>query len=75
MDSLLEVSEEVATALAERRPVVALESSLITTDPSAETASLIEKAVRDAGAVPATICVADGRLVVGMSDTVIEPMV
>ncbi|CAL9626610.1 pseudouridine-5'-phosphate glycosidase [Streptomyces cellulosae] len=72
MDPLLEVSEEVATALAERRPVVALESSLITTDPSAETASLIEKAVRDAGAVPATVCVAGGRLVVGMSDAVIE---
>ncbi|MBP2585768.1 MULTISPECIES: pseudouridine-5'-phosphate glycosidase [unclassified Streptomyces] len=72
MDSLLEVSDEVATALAERRPVVALESSLITTDPSSETASLIEKAVRDTGAVPATVGVAGGRFVVGMDESVIE---
>ncbi|MFE0695308.1 pseudouridine-5'-phosphate glycosidase [Streptomyces sp. NPDC059171] len=71
-DPLLDVSEEIATALAERRPVVALESSLITTDPSSETASLIEKAVRDAGAVPATIGIAGGRLVVGLTDTLIE---
>ncbi|WP_443069817.1 pseudouridine-5'-phosphate glycosidase [Streptomyces sp. S063] len=71
-DPLLEVSEEIATALAERRPVVALESSLITTDPSSETASLIEKAVRDAGAVPATIGIAGGKLVVGLTDTLIE---
>ncbi|MGP4115170.1 pseudouridine-5'-phosphate glycosidase [Streptomyces sp. 4N509B] len=70
-DPLLEVSEEIATALAEGRPVVALESSLITNDPSSETASLIEKAVRDAGAVPATIGIANGKLVVGMSDPVI----
>ncbi|MCX5415077.1 pseudouridine-5'-phosphate glycosidase [Streptomyces sp. NBC_00059] len=71
-DPLLEVSEEIATALAEHRPVVALESSLITTDPSSETASLIEKAVRDAGAVPATIGIAGGKLVVGLTDTLIE---
>ncbi|MFC4031625.1 pseudouridine-5'-phosphate glycosidase [Streptomyces polygonati] len=72
MDALLHVSEEVGTAVAERRPVVALESSLITTDPSSETASLIEKAVRDAGAVPATIGIADGRLVVGLEPELIE---
>ncbi|MEW2495484.1 pseudouridine-5'-phosphate glycosidase [Streptomyces nodosus] len=72
MDALLHVSEEVSTAVAERRPVVALESSLITTDPSSETASLIEKAVRDAGAVPATIGIADGRLVVGLEAELIE---
>jgi pseudouridine-5'-phosphate glycosidase len=73
-DPFLQVSEEIATALAERRPVVALESSLITTDPSSETASLIEKAVRDAGAVPATIGIAGGRLVVGLTDSLIETL-
>ncbi|CAL9410394.1 Pseudouridine-5'-phosphate glycosidase [Streptomyces sp. enrichment culture] len=72
MDPLLDISDEIATALAERRPVVALESSLITTDPAAETGALIEKAVRDAGAVPATIGIADGKLLVGMSGPVIE---
>lgn len=72
MDSLLHVSEEVATAIAERRPVVALESSLITTDPASDTAAAIEKAVRDTGAVPATIGIADGTLVVGMEATLVE---
>jgi pseudouridine-5'-phosphate glycosidase len=72
MDALLRIDEEIATALAERRPIVALESSLITNDPSSDTAAQIEKAVRDAGAVPATIGIADGRLVVGLGPDLVE---
>ncbi|MEV7194327.1 pseudouridine-5'-phosphate glycosidase [Streptomyces sp. NPDC093510] len=72
MDALLQVSEEVAAAVAEKRPVVALESSLITASPSLELPLAIEKSVRDAGAVPATIGVADGRLLVGMDADQIE---
>ncbi|MXM68979.1 pseudouridine-5-phosphate glycosidase [Streptomyces sp. HUCO-GS316] len=68
----LDVSDEVATALAERRPVVALESSLITASPSLELALDIEKSVRDAGAVPATVAVAGGRFLVGMDSEQIE---
>jgi pseudouridine-5'-phosphate glycosidase len=67
----LRVSEEVAAALAAGRPVVALESSLISQGLPAphnlETAAAAEAAVREAGAVPATTAVDAGRLVVGAS--------
>ncbi|MEU4349014.1 pseudouridine-5'-phosphate glycosidase [Streptomyces sp. NPDC023838] len=72
MDPYLEISDEVATALEEKRPVVALESSLITASPTLELALDIEKSVRDAGAVPATIGIADGRVLVGMDSARIE---
>ncbi|WP_406346645.1 pseudouridine-5'-phosphate glycosidase [Streptomyces sp. NBC_00648] len=72
MDPYLEISDEVATALEEKRPVVALESSLITASPTLELALDIEKSVRDAGAVPATIGIADGRVLVGMDTAWIE---
>ncbi|MEU5432424.1 pseudouridine-5'-phosphate glycosidase [Streptomyces sp. NPDC020719] len=72
MDPYLEISDEVATALEEKRPVVALESSLITASPTLELALDIEKSVRDAGAVPATIGIADGRVLVGMDAARIE---
>lgn len=65
----LALSDEVATALVERRPVVALESSLISQGLPAphnvETARAAERAIRDEGAVPATVAVAHGRVVVG----------
>ena len=67
----LRVSEEVAAALAAGRPVVALESSLISQGLPAphnlETAAAAEAAVREAGAVPATTAVDAGGLVVGAS--------
>jgi pseudouridylate synthase len=72
----LEFTEEVADALAEGRPVVALESNVITHGlpypDNAATARKVEDAVRTGGAVPATICVEDGRIKVGMSDVDIE---
>lgn len=64
-------SEEVREALGSRRPVVALESSLVAQGlpppHNLETALAAEAAVRDAGAVPATAAVDDGRLVLGAS--------
>ncbi|WHM40054.1 pseudouridine-5'-phosphate glycosidase [Streptomyces sp. BPTC-684] len=72
MDPYLDISDEVATALEEQRPVVALESSLITASPTLELALDIEKSVRDAGAVPATVGIADGRVLVGMDTARIE---
>jgi pseudouridine-5'-phosphate glycosidase len=76
MDPLLVISDEVRTALDEQRPVVALESSLIVNGPAypanVELGLEIEKAVRDAGAVPATIGIADGRFVVGMDTDLID---
>ena len=67
----LAVAAEVAAALADHRPVVALESTLITHGlphpANLEVAQAAEAAVRAEGAIPATIAVARGRLVVGLS--------
>lgn len=71
MSELLEVSPPVRQALAARQPVVALETTLVTHGlPHPEgvrAAAEIEAAVREAGAVPATIGVLDGRIRVGLS--------
>ncbi|MEV0615732.1 pseudouridine-5'-phosphate glycosidase [Nonomuraea sp. NPDC050404] len=72
----LVVAEEVAQALAEDRAVVALESNVITHGlpypDNAATAVKVESAVRAGGAVPATIGVDGGRLLIGMSAADIE---
>ena len=69
--SLLQYHPEVREALNERRPVVALESTLITHGlpypVNLEVASGMEKAVRENGAVPATIAVLKGRITVGLT--------
>ncbi len=71
MDRLLVVSEDVAAALASGGPVVALESTVIAhglpRPQNLETAHKMEAAVRAEGAVPATIGVLGGKLVVGLS--------
>ena len=72
----LVVAPEVAEALAAGRPVVALESTIITHGmpypQNVETARLVEGEVREGGAVPATIVVIDGRLQVGVDDATLE---
>jgi pseudouridine-5'-phosphate glycosidase len=75
----LVVAPEVAAALAEGRPVVALESTLISHGlpypQNLEVASASEAAVREtAGAVPATIAVRDGRLLVGLEAASLEAL-
>jgi pseudouridine-5'-phosphate glycosidase len=69
----MQVSEEVADALAEGRAVVALESTLLVhglpPGRNLDVAQRLERAVRGAGAVPATVAVVDGQAVVGMSST------
>ena len=66
----------VKEAIDARRGVVALESTVIAhglpRPRNLETARLLERDVRDAGAIPATICLADGVLVVGAGDTLLE---
>ncbi|MBV8593154.1 MAG: pseudouridine-5'-phosphate glycosidase [Caulobacteraceae bacterium] len=70
--ALLEVRPEVADAIRRDRAVVALESTLIAHGLpwpwNLETAHRAEAAVRDEGAVPATIAVIDGRPIVGLND-------
>lgn len=65
------LSPEVAEALAGGRPVVALETTIVVhglpAPQNLEVAAECEAAVREAGAVPATVGVLDGRLVVGLS--------
>ena len=65
----------VKEALDARRGVVALESTVIAhglpRPRNLETARQVERDVREAGAVPATICIADGAGVVGASDVLL----
>lgn len=72
----LYLSEEVSDALAEKRPVVALESNVITHGlryPSnIETAIEVEQAVRRGGAIPATIFIHNGKIIVGSDSALIE---
>ena len=75
----LVVAPEVAAALAEGRPVVALESTLISHGlpypQNLEVASASEAAVRETpGAVPATVAVRDGRLLVGLDPADLEAL-
>jgi pseudouridylate synthase len=68
----LTLSPDVAAALAENRPVVALESTIITHGmpwpQNYETAKAVEGMVSDMGATPATIAVLNGVLHVGLTD-------
>lgn len=70
-DALL-FSQEVADALAEGRPVLALESTVIAhglpAPDNLETARAMEDVAREGGAVPATIAVMDGHIRIGLSD-------
>lgn len=71
MDTALFIREDVAAALQQGRPVVALESTVIAhglpRPQNLETAHKMEAAVREEGAVPATIAIIEGRLVAGLS--------
>lgn len=74
--SWLHVHPEVAAALASGRPVVALESTVIThglPEPvNLELARRMEGEVRSAGAVPATVAVIDGRVCLGVTTDELE---
>ena len=72
----LDVAPEVADALESGKPVVALESTIISHGMpyprNVETAALVENTIRDGGAVPATNAILDGRLKVGLSNAEIQ---
>ena len=71
MNKYLDIAPEVQRALADGRPVVALESTIISHGmpypKNVETALLVEQTLRDNGAVPATIAILGGRLKAGLS--------
>ena len=73
---LIDFSPEVAEARSAKKPIVALESTIITHGMpyprNVETALAVEHAAREMGAVPATIAVIEGRLRVGLSGEEID---
>ena len=76
INKYLDIKPEVAEALAAGKPVVALESTIISHGmpypQNVETALAVEQIIRDHGAVPATIAVIGGRLKAGLSAEEIE---
>ncbi len=72
----MKIAPEVKKALEEGRAVVALESTIISHGmpypKNVETARLVEKTVRENGAIPATIGIIEGEVVIGMNDEEIE---
>lgn len=76
MKKALKISEEVRYALEQGKPVVALESTIISHGmpypDNVKTALTVEKTVRENGAVPATIAIIKGVPTVGLSEEEIE---
>ncbi|MBQ6832685.1 MAG: pseudouridine-5'-phosphate glycosidase [Oscillospiraceae bacterium] len=76
MNRYLDISPEVREALAQGKPVVALESTIISHGmpypQNVETALNVERIVRENGAVPATIAIIGGRLKAGLTPEEIE---
>ena len=74
----LSFSPEVRAALDAGRPVVALESTIITHGmpwpDNLDMARKVEAAIREGGAVPATIAVMGGRIHIGMDDAALEAL-
>src|SRR5947208_3188212 len=75
---LVQTSREVVAALSDRRPVVALESTVIAhglpQPQNLETAQRLEQIIRNEGATPATIAVLEGKLWVGLDSRQIEQL-
>ena len=76
MEKAIKLSAEVANALKAGKPVVALESTIIShglpRPSNFEVALECERIVRDAGAVPATIALLDGKILVGLERSELE---
>ena len=76
MEKAIKLSAEVEAALKSGRPVVALESTIIShglpRPSNLEVALECERIVRDAGAVPATIALLDGKILVGLERSELE---
>ncbi len=76
MHRFLDIKPEAAEALAAGKPVVALESTIISHGmpwpQNAETAFAVEETVRKNGAVPATVAILGGRLKAGLERDEIE---
>jgi pseudouridine-5'-phosphate glycosidase len=78
LESRLRLSPDVGLSIQGGRPVVALESTLITHGlpypANLDVARAAEAAVREAGAVPATVAIRDGAILVGLDDADLEAL-
>ena len=78
MHHFLSLSPEVANAHATGKPVVALESTIISHGmpypQNVQTAREVEQIIRDAGAVPATIAIIGGKICIGLTDAQLEEL-
>lgn len=76
LNNYLVISEEIKEALANNKPVVALESTIISHGmpypQNVETALKVEEIVRENGAIPATIAILNGKLTVGLTKEEID---
>lgn len=76
MNQLLSISKEVQAALDAKKPVVALESTIISHGmpypQNVEMAKTVEQIIRDNGAVPATIAIMDGKFKIGLEEEDLE---
>lgn len=75
---LFEINPEVKSALAERRPVVACETAILThglpRPVNIETCLQIEQIIRQHGSIPATIGILNGRIKIGLTQTELEQL-
>lgn len=78
MNNIVKLSKEVKEALKENKPVVALESTIISHGmpypQNVETALNVEKIIRENGAIPATIGIINGELIAGLTKEEIDYM-
>lgn len=78
LNHYLKISPEVSEALSTRKPIVALESTIIAHGmpypQNVETALAVENIVRKNGAIPATIAIMDGKLCAGLSEKEIRKL-
>ncbi|MBT2572274.1 pseudouridine-5'-phosphate glycosidase [Planococcus sp. ISL-110] len=76
MTSMISYSTEVQQAIEGKKPIVALESTIISHGmpypQNVETARMVEQIIRDNGAVPATIAIMDGKIKIGLSEDELE---
>ena len=72
MHELLSIAPEIASAIRDNQPVVALESTVIAhglpRPQNLQTANRLQQVVRENGAIPATIAIIDGKLKAGLDD-------
>jgi pseudouridine-5'-phosphate glycosidase len=78
MNNIVKLSKEVREALKENKPVVALESTIISHGmpypQNVETALNVERIIRENGAIPATIGIINGQLIAGLTEEEIDYM-